>query len=215
MVEPAPARQIAKDSIPHHDEHSDPVGAKMGMWLFLFTEIVLFGGMFLLYTMYLTRYRNSFIQCSEELSLPSGVANTILLLTSSLTVAMSITALRRNRRRASMLLLAGTLVCAVGFFVIKYFEWAHKFHLGIYPNSPQLIQLGFGTTMYYGLYFVMTGLHALHVLIGVAVLAVMLVMVYRGSINPERYIALENGGLYWHLVDLVWIFLFPLFYLVT
>jgi cytochrome c oxidase subunit 3 len=199
----------------HGHEHHDPLGAKIGMWLFLYTELILFGGLFLLYLMYLVRYRDAFVEHSGELSLLSGATNTIVLLTSSLTVALAITALRKGDGRRSCQLLGATVVLALVFFVIKYFEWSHKIHLGLYPNSPQLAELGQGPMMFYGLYFVMTGLHAMHVLVGAILLTVMLVMVKRGSVHAERYIVLENSGLYWHLVDLIWIYLFPLFYLVT
>ena len=196
-------------------EHGDPVAARMGMWLFLYTELILFGGLFIVYAMYLVRYRSEFIAQSRELSLVSGGANTILLLTSSLTMAMAVTAARRNRARTAVRCLSATIALALAFFVIKYFEWSSKFHHGIYPNSRELLEMGHGPTLFYGLYFIMTGLHALHVLIGVVLLAVMLAMTAKGKIHSERYIVLDNSGLYWHLVDVIWIFLFPLFYLIS
>jgi cytochrome c oxidase subunit 3 len=204
----------ATAKVDEHERH-DPIGAKMGMWLFLYTELILFGGLFLLYLMYLVRYRVAFIEHSGELNLLAGATNTIILLTSSLTVALAITAARKGDGRKSALLLGATILLAAIFFTIKYFEWSHKFQLGLYPNSEELTALGQGPTIFYGLYFVMTGLHALHVLAGAVLLAVMLVLVKRGAVHSGRYIILENSGLYWHLVDLIWIFLFPLFYLVT
>ena len=198
----------------HALEHRDDVGAKIGMWLFLYTELVLFSGMFILYAMYLVQYRQNFIAESKHLSLASGAVNTLFLLTSSLTMALSISALRLGRKRMSIGCLAGTIAFALGFFVVKYFEWTHKFHAGIYPDSPTLDAMGHGATMFYALYFIMTGLHALHVLIGVILLSVMLGLVVRGRVNADRFVALENSGLYWHLVDLIWIYLFPLFYLI-
>jgi cytochrome c oxidase subunit 3 len=194
--------------------HRDDEGTRIGMWLFLFTELILFGGMFIVYAVYRFLHQAEFQLAAQELDTMVGTINTIILLTSSLTVALSIAALRDGKRNASMILLGITLVLAAWFLVNKYFEWSHKFSIGIYPHSPELLNMPSGEILYFGLYFVMTGLHALHVVIGMTVLAVMLVMVRRGTITPEHSVRLEAGGLYWHLVDIIWIFLFPLFYLI-
>ena len=114
-----------------------------------------------------------------------------------------------------MMLQGATILFAVGFLVIKYFEWSSKFHHGIYPGSPELLETGRGENLFYSLYFVMTGLHGLHVLIGVALLTVILVMTYKKIIDSTNFIKLENSGLYWHLLDVIWIYLFPLFYLIS
>lgn len=186
----------------------------MGMWLFLFTELILFGGMFVIYAVY--RYRNfaEFELGAKELDTFIGTINTIILLTSSLTVAMAITAIQRGSRTFSLVLIGTTIVLGLAFLVNKYFEWSHKFEVGLYPRSPDLVNKPPGEILYFGLYFVMTGLHALHVIIGIVVLAVMMVFIARGSINRGSYVRLETGALYWHLVDIIWIFLFPLFYLI-
>ncbi len=190
-------------------------GARVGMWLFICTEILLFGGLFLLYSMY--RYKNpqAFHAASLELNRFDGTLNTSILITSSLTVALAVHFLRRDRRRGAMTFLALTLLGGTGFLVVKGFEWAEKFHHGLFPNSLVLLGRGKGQTLYFGLYFMMTGLHALHVLIGVGVLSTMLAWVARSRITADRPVLLENSGLYWHLVDIIWIFLFPLFYLIT
>jgi cytochrome c oxidase subunit 3 len=132
-----------------------------------------------------------------------------------MTVAMSISAVQLGEKRKAINLLTITIILAVIFMVNKYFEWSGKFGHGIYPGSEKLASLGQGEVLFFGLYFAMTGLHALHIIIGVIVLLVMLARVMDGKINSGYYVQLENGGLYWHLVDLIWIFLFPLFYLIA
>jgi len=193
--------------------HKDYIGAKFGMWLFLFTEILLFGGLFVLYAVYLNRYPEGFIAGGGELDVRFGAANTLVLLTSSLFVAMSITALRRGEKRLCSLLLVGTILSALIFLINKYFEWSSKISHGIYPGSEHLLEIPKGEAVFFNLYYVMTGLHGLHVLIGMIVLAFTLVFVIRDKVTGEDWVLLENAGLYWHLVDVIWIYLFPLFYL--
>lgn len=194
--------------------HRDDVGAKMGMWLFLFTEVLLFGGMFLVYAVY--RYQNpdQFRVAALELSTSIGALNTIILLTSSLTMALSIVAIQNGNRFLSIVMLNITLMFALLFMINKYFEWSTKFAHGIYPGSKELLGRPNGQILFYGLYYVMTGLHALHIIIGVIIISVMVMQVIKNKITTENYVKLENAGLYWHLVDLIWIFLFPLFYLI-
>ena len=188
--------------------------AKLGMWLFILTEIILFGGMFLLYAAFHSWRAPEFHAASSMLNIYLGTANTVILLTSSLTVALSIASLKREERKLCMLLLAATIVLASIFLVDKYFEWSAEIHHGIFPDSPELLDLGPGKTIFFGLYFIMTGLHALHVIIGMGILSVMFYLVRWGHVAPSDMVKLENSGLYWHLVDVIWIFLFPLFYLV-
>jgi len=193
--------------------HRDDQGAKLGMWLFLVTEIVLFGGLFIAYSYMRHRYPGEFHLGGEELNVTLGVINTLVLLTSSLTVVLSIVAIQRAERGRAIAFLSTTVVLGLTFLVIKGFEWAAKFHHGLYPGAAHLATLPPGEQVFFGLYFTMTGLHGLHVLVGICVLAVLAVMVATRSIRQDRYIHLENGGLYWHLVDVIWIFLLPLFYL--
>jgi len=197
-----------------HHVHRDDLGAKMGMWLFLFTEVLLFGGMFLVYAVYRYQYPDQFHFAAMELNTTVGTLNTIILLTSSLTVALSIDALQKGNKFLSMMMLVITILFAVMFMVNKYFEWSTKFSHGIYPGSPELLNKPNGQILFFGLYYIMTGLHGLHVLIGMAVLFFMLVFIAKDKVTPDNYVKLENSGLYWHLVDLIWIFLFPLFYLI-
>jgi cytochrome c oxidase subunit 3 len=197
------------------EEAKDYTGARLGMWLFILSELLLFGGMFILYSAY--RYKNpvDFHHASMELEVVLGTLNTIILLTSSLTVATSISAIQRGHRKLSMVLLMATLALGLLFLVNKGFEWGTKIEHGIYPNSQILLGRTKGEVLFFGLYYVMTGLHGLHVLVGVGVLSVMLILIAKDEINQMHFAPLENSGLYWHLVDIIWIFLYPLFYLIT
>ena len=195
--------------------HRDDVGSRMGMWLFLFIELLLFGGLFLLYSVYRFTYADQFHLAAKELNTIVGAFNTAVLLTSSLTMALSIVAIQRNQKLLSIVLQLITILLALFFMVNKYFEWTAKFHHGIYPGSEELLSKQPGEILFFGLYYVMTGLHGLHVLVGMVLIAVMARMTQQGTITHDNYVRLENTGLYWHLVDIIWIFLFPLFYLIT
>jgi cytochrome c oxidase subunit 3 len=195
-------------------KHRDDIGSRMGLWLFLFSELILFGGMFIIYAVYRFMHAEEFRLAAAELDTFIGTINTMILLTSSLTVAMSITAIQQGKKYVSMTLVATTLVLALVFLINKYFEWSHKISIGIYPQSPELMNRPQGEILYFGLYYVMTGLHAIHIIIGMAVLGFMFVFIAKGSIHRGSFVKLEAGALYWHLVDIIWIFLFPLFYLI-
>ncbi len=194
--------------------HQDTVGARIGMWLFLYTEIMLFGGLFVLYGAYYRIHAVEFIGTGQELDMVLGCVNTVILLVSSFFVAASVTAVRRNSTKGAMAFLAGAVLLGGLFLLNKYFEWGHKFHLGIYPGSPGLGESPPGRIVFYGLYFTITGLHAFHIVMGMVLLIVCIAMTGLGRIQKERFLLLENCGLYWHLVDLIWIFIFPLFYLI-
>lgn len=194
--------------------HKDYTGAKIGMWLFLFTEFFLFFGPVLLYTIYRFRYHGVFVSSSHELDLAIGSINTAILLTSSLTMAISISALQRDRTRLCLWMLGATFALGAIFLINKYFEWTEKFSHGMYPGSETLASGPQGQGVFYGLYFFLTGLHGLHVLVGITVISVMALMVHRKKVSAADHVRLENAGLYWHLVDIVWIYLFPIFYLV-
>ena len=195
--------------------HRDDIGARMGMWLFLFTELLLFGGMFILYSVYRYKYPDAFHLAAKDLNTIVGTFNTAILLTSSLTMALSIAAIQRKQKSLSVFFQFITIVLALGFMVNKYFEWTAKFHHGIYPGSDILLAKPAGEIVFFGLYYVMTGLHGLHVIIGMVLIAVMMKYTSNGIIKSDSYVKLEAAGLYWHLVDIIWIFLFPLFYLIT
>jgi len=192
----------------------DKFGIKLGMWLFLYTEIMLFGALFLLYAAYYKKYTANFAESAQELNLVFGTVNTVILITSSFTVAASITAIHNKARKLAIALLATSSTLGIIFLINKYFEWSHKIHAGIYLNSDILTNGPFGSNIFFSLYYLITGLHGLHVFIGIMLLIVCGIMVAQKRIVPGNYVFLENVGLYWHLVDLIWIFVFPLFYLV-
>jgi len=198
-----------------HDIHRDDEGSKIGMWLFIFTELLLFAGLFIVYGVY--RYLNpvAFHLAAEELSVTVGTVNTIILLASSACMAMASSAIRMRNKGMTMLMLATTLFIAFMFLVNKYFEWEGKFHHGLFPGSEDLLRLGQGDTLFYGLYFFMTGLHALHIIVGFILITIVSVRVNNNTLTADNPVLLDNAGLYWHLVDLIWIFLFPLFYLIA
>lgn len=196
--------------------HRDDFGSKLGMWLFLFTEVILFGGLFLLYFSYRVKYSHDFHEGAMELDLVKGTMNTAILLTSSLTMALSILFLTKGNKKWSLIHLAVTILCGFGFLINKYFEYGHKIELGIYPSktSGELMNMPEGQQIFFGLYWAMTGLHSFHVIVGMILLSYFGVQIIKQTkVTQDNYARLENGGLYWHLVDLIWIFLFPLFYL--
>lgn len=195
--------------------HRDDEASKIGMWLFIFTEMLLFGGLFIVYSIYRYMHPVAFELAAAELNVATGTINTVILLVSSMTIAMSITAMQKGDRKMTLMLLGATLFLALIFLVNKYFEWSAKIGYGLYPGSDRLHEFGHGDTLFFGLYYFMTGLHALHIIIGAILIAVVMYRVYKTIVDANKFVLLENTGLYWHLVDLIWIFLFPLFYLIT
>ena len=198
-----------------HVEHRDDIGSKMGMWLFIFTELFLFGGLFLVYAVYRNMYSKEFHDAALQLNVFIGAINTVALLVSSMTVAMSITAMQKNDIKLSLRLLIVTLLLAGVFLVNKYFEYGHKFEVGLYPGSDLMMNVKHGAYLFIALYFFMTGLHGFHIIVGMVLLTVAYFKIKNKSITPDNHTLLENVGLYWHLVDLIWIFVFPLLYLIT
>lgn len=202
----------------HHfpDLRTQENAARLGMWLFLATEVLLFTALFTAYTVYRYLFAETFNEASRLMDTSLGAANTLVLLTSSLTAALAVYYARRGQARRSAALLAATLAFAAGFMVIKAFEYGHHFHEGQLPGRfyayPELQLLG--ASMFFTLYFLMTGVHGLHVLIGMGVLTFLMVRTLRGGYSTAYSTPVELGVLYWHLVDLIWIFLFPLLYLI-
>ena len=160
-------------------------------------------------------YSADFHSAAHHLNAFIGTIKTLILLVSSATVAMSITAVQKGDKKLAVILLFVTLLCAAVFMVNKYFEWGHKFSIGLYPGSDLMLTMNHGQVMFFSLYFFMTGLHMFHLVVGGIILTICMIKVQSGAINNTRFVLLENGGLYWHLVDLIWIFLFPLLYLIT
>ena len=196
-------------------EHRDDIRSRMGMWLFLFSELLLFGGLFLMYSVYRFMHQHDFSIASKEMNTFFGTMNTVILLTSSLTMALSITAIKRGSRKLSIFFQLVTILFGITFMVNKFIEWSAEFRKGNFPGSAILLNKPPGQILYFGLYYSMVGLHGIHVLVGMGLIAFMARLTIKGIINKDDYVKLETAGLYWHLVDIIWIFLFPLFYLIT
>ncbi len=190
--------------------------SKLGMWLFLVTEILLFGGLFVGYGILSAKHHAAFRAAHEHLDLRLGLLNTVVLLASSFTMVMAVLSARHNRRKALIVFLCATLALAGVFLVVKYFEYSHKFHEGLLPGK-YYAHAGDevpGQFLFFSFYFMMTGLHGLHILAGMAVMAWVLKRSIAGHFSSAYYAPVDLTGLYWHLVDLIWIYLFPLLYLV-
>ena len=202
----------------HHfdDMKTQNHAVRLGMWLFLGTEVLLFAGLFLAYAVYRWLYHPAFVLGSRHLDIVWGTVNTVVLITSSFTVAWAYHAIKHDEIKKGIRLLVFTIACAFAFLAIKYIEYAHKFHEGTLPGKWYTFE-GIkepGINLYYSVYFLSTGLHAFHVVVGMSVLGWVLWRVKKGKYNSQHYVPVELGALYWHLVDLVWIFLFPLLYLI-
>ncbi len=196
-------------------EHRDDHASRIGMWLFIFTELILFSGLFVVFSVFRYKYSEAFSIAGKELDVTLGTINSIILLFSGMTMGTAFLATRNGDKKLSLGMLFLTVVLGLVFLIIKYFEWVAKFSHGLFPGSEELIQLSPGDVMFFGLYFFMTGLHALHLLIGIAFISIVLYKVYTGRIYTGNFVLIENCSLYWHMVDLIWLFLFPIFYLIN
>jgi cytochrome c oxidase subunit 3 len=206
---PALAHQF--DSLGQQSE-----AATLGMWVFLVTEVLFFGGLFLTYTVYRVFYPAAFAAASHELDIMLGGINTAVLITSSLTMALAVHAAQLGQRQRLMMFLVLTMVLGSIFLGIKGVEYYHKFAEHHVPGATFQFEKEYArhAQIFFSLYFIMTGLHALHMIIGIAVLLVMLWWAWRGTVTADYAAPIEISGLYWHFVDIVWIFLFPLLYLI-
>jgi cytochrome c oxidase subunit 3 len=190
--------------------------SSLGMWVFLVTEILFFGGLFLVYTVYRSQYARAFAEASRHLDIKLGTFNTAVLIVSSLTMALAVFSAATGRRRALIGFLIATMVLGGVFLGVKAVEYGHKFHDHLVPGphfrfpGPYARQ----AEIFYSLYFAMTGLHAAHMIIGIGILTVLVLQARKGRYGPDYYTPVEVSGLYWHFVDIVWIFLFPLLYLI-
>ncbi|MCF7805860.1 MAG: cytochrome c oxidase subunit 3 family protein [Candidatus Marinimicrobia bacterium] len=202
----------------HHfsDAEQQRESAKLGMWIFLLTEILLFGGLFGFYVFFRAWNPEMFINAHEHLNRVLGGINTVVLIVSSLTIALAIRSIQLNEKKKTMWFLATTILLAVVFLVIKYFEYEHKFHLGQLPGQFYTYTGIEGTNphIFFSVYFAMTGLHGLHVIFGILAIGWVLWRTKKGEFSAEYHTPVEMVGLYWHLVDIIWIFLFPLLYLI-
>lgn len=190
--------------------------AQLGMWVFLVTEILFFGGLFLAYSLYRIQFPKAFEECALLMDWKLGALNTCVLLTSSLTMVLAVVAAERGRAKEIVRWLIVTMALGATFLVVKYFEYSHKFHEHLVPGPYFTHELSDrnGSQVFFSLYFGMTGLHALHMVIGIGLLGVIAWMAHRGKFSATYNNPVEITGLYWHFVDLVWIFLFPLLYLI-
>jgi cytochrome c oxidase subunit 3 len=190
--------------------------AKQGMWIFLVTEVLMFGGLFVAYGIFRGLYPEMFHDAHQYLAVKMGAINTVVLITSSLTMVLAVSSTQKGRKDQAILFLVLTFALACCFLVVKYFEYTHKFHDGLLPggffHNAELTNPK--APLFFSLYFMMTGLHGIHVIIGMAVIAWILRRTLKGEFSPEFYTPVELVGFYWHFVDLVWIYLFPLLYLV-
>jgi cytochrome c oxidase subunit 3 len=207
----------------YRDEKHQYASNKEGIWLFMVTEILMFGGLFVGYILYHSMYPEMFAEGASFLDWKLGFINTLVLIFSSLTMALGIYYNQVGQPKKATWALAVTILCGAIFMVIKYFEYTHKFHMGIFPgkfldpammaehgHTVQSANLG----LYFGFYFCMSGLHGLHVLIGMGLITWVMIKNIKGEFSPKYYTPIEGVGIFWHIVDLIWIFLFPLLYLV-
>ncbi len=185
------------------------------MWLFLLTEVMFFGGILTAYAVYFVTYTGAFEEASNHLSLGLGALNTLVLLTSSLTMARAVHAAQAEEAQAQVRWLVRTLVLGCTFLVVKAFEYRSKFVEGYVPGSSFSAEGPEASLheLFFSFYFALTGLHAVHMIIGVVLLGVLVVLARRGRFGSAYFTPVEMSGLYWHFVDLVWIFLFPMLYL--
>ncbi len=190
--------------------------AKQGMWIFLATEVLMFGGLFVAYAIFRGLYTEMFHHAHQYLVVKMGGLNTVVLITSSLTMALAVSATQRGKRKQAAGYLVSTLLLSSCFLVVKYFEYQHKFHDGLLPGGffTNTELLDAKAPLFFSLYFVMTGLHGVHVLIGMGLMTWLLKRTLQNHFSPAYFTPVEMVGFYWHFVDLVWIYLFPLLYLV-
>lgn len=202
--------------------------ASLGMWVFLVTEVMFFGGMFCAYLVYRLAHFNDFAAASQSLSIKLGAFNTAVLIASSLTVVLAVNAAQRGKRKLLVGYLLATIVLGCTFLGVKAVEYSDKFkehhvpgpsfnfvpeHMTGHPDQPPVDMRH--AEMFFSLYFVMTGMHALHMIIGVGMFSILTWLAWKGRYTADYYTPIENAGLYWHFVDVVWIYLFPLLYLIS
>jgi len=220
LTKPDGDQSAAGPIVAHHfdDWQQQYDSCLLGMWAFLVSEVMFFGGLFATYLIYRAQFPAAFAHASEELDVVLGTFNTFVLLTSSLTMALAVQAAHESRPRRVAGLMLLTMALGAAFLGVKFYEYAHKYHEGLAPllNLPfryEGPEVG-ATRIFLGLYFAMTGVHALHMIIGIGVLAVYANRARQGPFDAGKALAIEVVGLYWHFVDLIWIFLFPLLYLI-
>jgi cytochrome c oxidase subunit 3 len=230
LAESYAEHEVSHPALQHHFENLEQQreAGTLGMWVFLVTEIMFFGGMFLAYTLYRSKYPEAFAIASNHLDIKLGAINTAVLIFSSFTMAMAVFSTQVGKRRAQFTYLVLTIILGLAFLGVKAVEYYDKYEDHLIPGSlipgnpfnpnPDAMHLTQGVSMqhvqmFYWIYFAMTGMHALHMIIGVGLLSVLLYFSVKGRYSPEYHNPVEVVGLYWHFVDIIWIFLFPLLYL--
>lgn len=210
------AEVVGPPHVHHMDAKTAYQAAKFGMWLFLATEVLLFGGLFAGFAIYRWHYFDEFAAASKHLDWRFGAINTVVLIFSSIQAALAMDAAQHgdNAKTRKCLLIA--LACGFVFLIVKTIEYTSKYHHGLFPGTEYFNSAEFTEKykMYFGLYYCMTGLHALHVVIGMGILGWVYSLARKNRFSKDYYTPVEVGALYWHLVDLIWIYLFPLLYLV-
>jgi cytochrome c oxidase subunit III len=207
----APHQQHQFESVEQQADTS-----RLGMWAFLVTEVLFFGGLFAAYTVYRIQFPQAFTEASHHLDYIIGAFNTAVLISSSMTMALAVHAAQIGNRRRLVIFLALTILLGSVFLGVKVFEYHEKFVHHLVPGPHFHFEGAHGreAQLFFGLYFAMTGMHAVHMIIGIGMLSTLLVMSARGRFSPEYNTPVELAGLYWHFVDIVWIYLFPLLYLI-
>lgn len=205
-----------------HSHHFDSMDqehetGKQGVWLFMATELMMFGALFSGYAIYRMMYPEAWVEGGSLLSWKMGAFNTLVLLLSSFTMAQAVTDTMEGNNKKAFRNVVITTLCAFAFMVVKYFEYTGKIHHGLFPSeamfNPEAVQVP-ETRLFLVLYFCMTGLHGIHILVGIGLMFWLMKRLKRNDFSPKYYTAVEGIGLYWHIVDIIWIFLFPLMYLV-
>ncbi len=191
--------------------------SKIGMWLFLATELLMFGGLFVGFGIMQRMHPEAWASAHHHLDRSLGALNTAVLLVSSFTMVLAVAAARASKTKHLIRYLATTIGLAGVFMVVKFFEYSHKFHEGLLPGKfySYVGDSVPGEYMFFSFYFMMTGLHGIHVLVGMGVIGWLILRTKRGDFNSQYYTPVDLVALYWHLVDLIWIYLFPLYYLIT
>ncbi len=197
----------------------DTYGGKLGFWLFMFTEVMMFGSMFLVLTYYFTLHHQDFLTASAGLNRTLGGTNTVVLLFSALTMGLGLLKMRTGDIKGAKLMIWATILLALVFLGIKAVEWNAEIHHGIFltldklqPGNPD--SLPFGQILFFGMYFTMTGLHGFHIIIGIGIMLWLLKRINAGKVRPDHHILHFNIALYWDLVHLIWVFVFPYFYMI-
>jgi len=196
-----------------HSMEQQLEASTLGMWVFLVTEVMFFGGMFMAYLVYRNMYPHAWVEASAELNWKLGGLNTLVLIGSSLTMALAVRAAMLGQKKGQLINLSLTILLGCVFLVVKFFEYKAKFEHHLVPGPHFDATLEQGMQIFFSLYFMLTGVHAAHMVIGIIMMTVILTMAAKDSFNSEYYTPVEIAGLYWHFVDIVWIFLFPLLYL--